>query len=80
MRLALGGHEVGQRIRAQPWGRDVMLVALTGWGRTDDRHRSSQAGFDEHLVKPATVEMLEKVLATAGANARARSSGTAASA
>jgi signal transduction histidine kinase/ActR/RegA family two-component response regulator len=76
----LGGHEVGERIRAAPWGRNVVLVALTGWGRADDRRKSTQAGFDEHLVKPATVEMLEKVMATADANARARSSAAAASA
>ena len=42
-------------------------------GPGDDRRKSRQAGFDEHLVKPATLEALEKVLATADANARARS-------
>ena len=68
----LVGHEVGRRIRAQPWGREVVLVALTGWGQPDDRRRSREAGFDEHLVKPAHADMVEKMLAAAP-DARARS-------
>ena len=61
----LNGYEVGQRIRAEPWGGKVVLVALTGWGQPDDRRRSSEAGFDQHLVKPASVELIEKALASA---------------
>jgi signal transduction histidine kinase/ActR/RegA family two-component response regulator len=61
----LDGHEVGRRIRAQPWGGAVMLVALTGWGQAEDRRRSREAGFDEHLVKPAMPAAVEKVLAAA---------------
>ena len=57
-----------------------MLVALTGWGQPDDRRRSREAGFDEHLVKPATVEMVEKALAAADPRARARSRDAAATA
>jgi len=68
----LDGHEVGRRLRAQPWGRDVMLVALTGWGQPDDRRKSREAGFDEHLVKPAAVEAVQELLAAVDANARAR--------
>jgi signal transduction histidine kinase/CheY-like chemotaxis protein len=71
----LDGYEVGRRIRAEPWGRAVMLVALTGWGQPDDRRRSREAGFDEHLVKPAAVDVVEKVLAVAEPRARARSAG-----
>jgi signal transduction histidine kinase/ActR/RegA family two-component response regulator len=67
----LDGHEVGRRIRAQPWGGEVVLVALTGWGQAEDRRRSSEAGFDEHLVKPAMLEAVEKLLAAAP-RARAR--------
>jgi PAS domain S-box-containing protein len=48
----MSGHEVGRRIRQQPWGKDVALVALTGWGQEEDRRRSQEAGFDGHLVKP----------------------------
>ena len=48
----LDGCEVARRIRAETWGRDAVLVALTGWGQEIDRRRSREAGFDMHLVKP----------------------------
>ncbi len=48
----LDGCEVARRIRAESWGRDAVLVALTGWGQDADRRRSREAGFDMHLVKP----------------------------
>ena len=48
----LDGCEVARRIRAESWGRDAVLVALTGWGQEIDRRRSREAGFDMHLVKP----------------------------
>jgi CheY-like chemotaxis protein len=76
----LDGYQVGRRIRAERWGADVMLVAVTGWGQPEDRRRSKEAGFDEHLVKPAPVEMVEKVLATADASLRARARDSAATA
>ena len=49
----LDGGEVCRRIRSQPWGRGIVLVALTGWGRDDDRRSTQLAGFDHHLTKPA---------------------------
>ncbi len=61
----LNGHEVARRIRRQPWGKGVLLVALTGWGQEEDRRRSREAGFDFHLVKPVDAAALEKVLAEA---------------
>jgi PAS domain S-box-containing protein len=48
----LNGHEACRRIRAQPWGRTMRIVAVTGWGQEDDRQASRDAGFDDHLVKP----------------------------
>jgi signal transduction histidine kinase len=48
----LSGHEVAERLRATPWGRNVVLIAATGWGKDEDRQRSQEAGFDVHLVKP----------------------------
>jgi signal transduction histidine kinase len=48
----LDGCEVARRIRAESWGRNAVLVALTGWGQEADRRRSREAGFDMHLVKP----------------------------
>jgi CheY-like chemotaxis protein/two-component sensor histidine kinase len=48
----LDGCEVARRIRAESWGRDAVLVALTGWGQEVDLRRSREAGFDMHLVNP----------------------------
>jgi PAS domain S-box-containing protein len=58
----LNGYEVARRIRAQPWGRGVLLVALTGWGQEEDKRRAREAGFDQHLTKPAAPADLERLL------------------
>ncbi|BCS31723.1 hypothetical protein TBR22_A09260 [Luteitalea sp. TBR-22] len=52
------GREVCGRIRSQPWSRDVVMVALTGWGRDADRRSTQLAGFDRHLTKPADPDAL----------------------
>jgi signal transduction histidine kinase len=59
----LDGYEVARRIRAQPWGQRITLVALTGWGQDSDRRRSQEAGFDSHLVKPLDLDKLTELLA-----------------
>ena len=59
----LDGYEVARRIRAQPWGQRITLVALTGWGQDSDRKRSQEAGFDSHLVKPLDLDKLTELLA-----------------
>jgi signal transduction histidine kinase len=48
----LNGFDAARRIRQKPWGKHTLLVALTGWGQQQDRHRTAEAGFDAHLVKP----------------------------
>jgi CheY-like chemotaxis protein len=60
----LGGHDVCRRVRAQSWGRDIVLVALTGWGQEEDRRRSEEAGFDGHLVKPVGYADLMELLSS----------------
>jgi len=60
----LTGYEIAKRIRQQPLLKDVMLVALTGYGRDSDRQSSLDAGFDHHLVKPAVLDQLQQILAT----------------
>jgi PAS domain S-box-containing protein len=60
----LDGYEACRRIRAQSWGQDLLLVALTGWGQDEDRQKSREAGFDAHLVKPVDDEVLLKLLAS----------------
>jgi signal transduction histidine kinase len=59
----LNGYDACRRIRAQPGGKDMWLVALTGWGQEEDRRRSHEAGFNGHLVKPVDPAALEKLLA-----------------
>ncbi len=59
----LNGYEVCRRIRQQPWGQRVLMVAVTGWGQEEDRHRSLEAGFDTHIVKPVDHDVLMRVLA-----------------
>jgi PAS domain S-box-containing protein len=59
----MDGHAVARKIRAEPWGADMMLVALTGWGQEEDRRKSREAGFDAHVVKPARHADLMRVLA-----------------
>ena len=58
----IDGYEVCRRIREQAWGKEVWLIALTGWGRAEDRARTRKAGFDDHLVKPVTLAAVESVL------------------
>jgi PAS domain S-box-containing protein len=62
----LDGCEVSRRIRAQPWGGTMVLVAQTGWGQEFDRRRTVAAGFDHHLVKPMRWDVLETLLRKAG--------------
>jgi signal transduction histidine kinase len=57
------GYEVARHIRGQPWGRHMVLVALTGWGQESDRRRSREAGFDSHLTKPVDPHVLDELLA-----------------
>ncbi|HEX7082322.1 MAG TPA: ATP-binding protein [Gammaproteobacteria bacterium] len=57
------GYEVCRRIREQPWGKDVHMIALTGWGRVEDRVRTREAGFDDHLVKPVSLGDVSSLLA-----------------
>lgn len=64
----MDGYEACRRIREQPWGRKVLLVALTGWGQDEDRRRSHEAGFDHHLVKPVAPVEIEKLLARVSAD------------
>jgi signal transduction histidine kinase/ActR/RegA family two-component response regulator len=59
----LNGYDTARRIKVQPWGKNIVLVALTGWGQEEDRRQSQEAGFNFHLVKPLDLASLEKLLA-----------------
>lgn len=62
----LNGHAAARRIREAPWGRGVVIIALTGWGQDSDRVLSREAGCDGHLVKPVNFPDLERLLAELG--------------
>ncbi len=59
----LNGYDTAIRIREQPWGKNMILVALTGWGQEEDKRRAFAAGFNFHMVKPIDLAALEKLLA-----------------
>ena len=59
----LNGFEATRQIRQMPWGRGIIIVALTGWGQETDRQQSREAGCDGHLVKPVALPELDKLLA-----------------
>jgi signal transduction histidine kinase/CheY-like chemotaxis protein len=61
----MDGYEVARRIRANPANRHISLIALTGWGQDEDRRRSTAAGFNHHLVKPADIDQLRQLLTVA---------------
>lgn len=62
----LNGYDAARRIREQPWGKKILLVALTGWGQEADKCRSREAGFDFHLIKPVDPAVLNTLLAELG--------------
>ena len=73
----LNGYDATRRIREQPWGKKILIVALTGWGQDSDRADSSDAGCNGHLVKPVKLVDLEELLLRleAGERERAASNG-----
>ena len=60
----LDGFGVARRIREKPWGKDAVLIAVTGWGQQDVRDRCHEAGFDAHFLKPVDYRALSKLLAS----------------
>jgi len=58
----MNGHDVCRKIREKPWGQDVMIIAMTGWGQDEDRRKTQDAGFDGHLVKPVNYPALLELL------------------
>jgi PAS domain S-box-containing protein len=62
----LTGYEACRRIREQPWGKQMVLLAVTGCGQEEDRRRSREAGFDKHMVKPVDPQALLNLLGELG--------------
>ncbi|MDQ3056733.1 MAG: response regulator, partial [Pseudomonadota bacterium] len=67
----LNGYDLARTLRANPdTGRDVVLVAVTGWGQPEDRRRTQEAGFDHHLVKPPELDAIQSICASLGDRVR----------
>jgi CheY-like chemotaxis protein len=62
----VNGYELARRIRAETWGRDMLLIAVTGWGQPGDKRQCAEAGFDHHLTKPVDVTDITRLLDSAG--------------
>lgn len=60
----MDGYEVARRLRADPALTGVLLIALTGYGRLEDKQRAFAAGFDHHLTKPVELQQLNALLAS----------------
>lgn len=60
----LSGHDVCRRVREHSWGKDIVVIALTGWGQDEDRRKSEEAGFNGHLVKPVNYDELLDLLSS----------------
>jgi DNA-binding response OmpR family regulator len=58
----LNGYETARRVRQEEWGKNVVLIAVTGWGDEKDKRQSSDAGFNIHMVKPVDAEGILKRL------------------
>jgi PAS domain S-box-containing protein len=59
----MNGYDAARAIRREPWGRNMVLIAVTGWGQDEDKRKAKEAGFDRHLVKPVDPRSLMKLLA-----------------
>lgn len=67
----LTGHQLARQVRAETWGKDVLLIASSGWGHDENKQESLAAGFDHHLVKPLDIDVLERLLVAKRSAARA---------
>jgi signal transduction histidine kinase/CheY-like chemotaxis protein len=66
----MSGYDTARRMRGESWGKDILLIALTGWGQQADRQRATSAGFDHHFVKPLEAATLRKILARRDSSVR----------
>src|SRR5258706_6191423 len=57
------GYDLARQVRGEPWGKHMRLIALTGWGKDEDKQLAAHAGFDHHLTKPVDLKVLEENLA-----------------
>ena len=66
----IDGFDACRRIREQPWGKQMLMIAITGWGQDVDRRKSQEAGFDHHLVKPVDAHEISALMTRTRARRR----------
>jgi signal transduction histidine kinase/ActR/RegA family two-component response regulator len=66
----IDGYEVARQMRKHPAGKDLLIIALSGYAQEDHRRRSKEAGCDEHLVKPVQIDVLQSFLRSGHGTAR----------
>ena len=59
----LNGYDTCRRMRGEPWGQNIVIIAQSGWGQENQKRMSQEAGFTSHMVKPVDPAALEKLLA-----------------
>ncbi|MBA3487268.1 MAG: response regulator [Lysobacter sp.] len=57
----LNGYDLARALRQIDSGKDIAIVAVTGWGQPEDRRMTRAAGFDEHLVKPPAFDAIQRL-------------------
>jgi CheY-like chemotaxis protein len=62
----MNGYEVARQIREMTWGKDIILMAITGWGQEEDKLKAFAAGFNHHVTKPYDAKILEQLLTQPG--------------
>lgn len=62
----LDGYQIAQILRQEPWAKELMLIALTGWGQIEDKQRALAVGFDYHFTKPVDSDAIEATIAVHG--------------
>jgi signal transduction histidine kinase/ActR/RegA family two-component response regulator len=72
----MSGYELARQIREEPWAREALLIAVTGWGQQEDRERSRTAGFEHHLTKPVDTDVLLSLLVAFAARRERRAVST----
>lgn len=58
----LNGYDTCRKLRERTWGKRALIVACSGWGQEEDRRKSREAGFDQHLVKPVSPDVITRLL------------------
>ena len=58
----INGYDVARQIRTSAWGKEMLLIAVTGWGQDKDKELAESAGFNHHLTKPINLKVLNDIL------------------